>query len=144
MLTKEFLREYANNGSQVLHITPKHFTLLKEQQDLVIEDQKFQKELLSVKDIEKLLKSTKNEEKPLAQVGLIIIELPNCKKICELFKKLGAQHVIYFNVDLDDNESDRNKFQDQLDINFLKGYMKLFSLKFYPKTTTQTLLEAKD
>jgi hypothetical protein len=62
---------------------------------LVIENDKFESIRLKPKDLKKLL------HQGLA-IDLVIIEMTNCKEICQVFIDLGVPHVISFKASFND------------------------------------------
>mmetsp|Transcript_37144 Transcript_37144/g.57012 ORF Transcript_37144/g.57012 Transcript_37144/m.57012 type:complete len:137 (-) Transcript_37144:3150-3560(-) len=92
VLNMKFLRNLSEFGSKVLHLTPHFFTIENNQQVLVVEDDNFHEITLTPEELRTVLKPKEGS----LTIYLVVIELTNCAKFCEIFLDLGVHHVISF------------------------------------------------
>ena len=76
----------------------------------MIENENFESIKLSPKDLKKLFQQGTG-------IHLVIIDMTNCKEICQVFIDLGVPHVISFNAEFKKEknpEKDQDKYENLL------------------------------
>jgi len=121
-LTEDVLEYVKDHGCRVLHLSSDYF----KDGHLCIEGENGQ---VIYKDIAQLRELFQHKEKKRLEVDVVVLALPECSNLPELFVELGVKHVVHFQFPI---PIDTTSFTEMA-IKFPKRFKKIYLIleRFY-------------